>query len=123
MIVMLKFVYIVVIVIYLLMIGTWCFRYQISYRMTTGIDPDLITHNLTDQERENIDKAYRIRKTISNILLYSSVVVSVGSYIIMRNHWIDSRRVVKTAMVISGFIAIILILVNGIHFIPGPPIR
>ena len=120
---MLKFVYIVVIISYLFIIGIWCYRYLISYRRTTGIDPDLITHNLTDQERENINKAYRIRKTISNILLYSSVVLSVGSYIILRNHWIDSRGIVKTAMVISGFIAIILILVNGIHFIPGPPIR
>src|SRR3989337_389909 len=111
---MIKGIYIVIATLYLIIIGIWCYRYQISYRMTTGIDPDLITHDLTSQERDNIDKAYRIRRAISHILLYSSAALSAGSYIILRSQWLKPRVIVKVVMVISGVIAIILTLVNGI---------
>ncbi len=108
---------------YVGMVVGWCYRFPISYKIVGG-DPDLIENrDVTLVERDAIKKAYRIRLTISNILLYSSVLLSVGSYIILRNHLFEPSTVVKVIMVISGLIAIILILVNGIHFIPGSPIR
>jgi hypothetical protein len=91
--------------------------------MTTGKDPNLITHDFTNEERESVEKAYRIREAISATLLYSSVILALCSYIALRVGWMTPRSIVKSVFIISAIVAIVLILINGIHFIPGPPIR
>jgi hypothetical protein len=121
---MTKIIYIIFIILYIGIISGWCYRFPISYKLTNGSYNDLVVdHDFKETERDGIKKAYQIRQTISNILLYCSVMLSVSSYIIFRNHSIDPRIVAKIIMITSGLIAIILILVNGIHFIPGPLIR
>lgn len=121
---MLKIVFIIILFLYAGVIGIWCYRFTISYRLTNGSNHDLVVHHdFTEAEREGVKKAYRIRQTISNTLLYSSIFLSAGSFIILRNHWVEPGGIVKVVMYISGFIAVVLILVNGIHFVPGPPIR
>jgi hypothetical protein len=91
--------------------------------MTTGIDPNLITHDLTNEERESIEKAYGIRHAINNTLLYSSLIIAIGSYVALRLDWLKPRLLLKSVFIISAIVAIVLMLVSGIHFIPGPPIR
>ena len=121
---MLKIAITIILILYVGMIGIWCFRFPISYKITNGSNHDLVVdHDFTEREREGLEKAYQIRKILSNVLTFSSILVSVGSYISLRTKWIRTKTVLKIVMYISGFIAIVLILVNGIHFIPGPPIR
>lgn len=121
---MLKICLITLLLLYVGILAIWCYRFPISNKLTTGSYYELVVdHDFTEAEREDVKKAYDIRQTISNLLLYSSIVLSVGSYIALRNHWFEPRAIVKAALYISGAIAVILILVNGIHFIPGPPIR
>jgi hypothetical protein len=121
---MLKVLYIIIILIYVAIIGLWCYRFPISYKMTNGTYHDLVVdHDFTEAERDGVEKAYRIRQNISNILFFSSVVLSVISFTFLRNQWFQPVKIVKIVMIVAGIIALILILVNGIHFIPGPPIR
>jgi magnesium-transporting ATPase (P-type) len=108
--------------LYLAIISVWCFRFPISYNIVGG-DPDLIENrDLTNEEYSRLDEAYQIRSNVSNLLLYSSIFLCIGSYL-LRRHWIEHKRLLKTTMYLSGVIAVILILVQGIHFVPGPPIR
>lgn len=121
---MLKIVFIIIFLLYAGVIGVWCFRFPISYKLSNETYHALVVdHDFTDDEREDVEKAYRIRQVISNILLYSSMLLLVSSYTILRNHWIEPRIIVKVLLCVSGFITIVLMLVNGIHFIPEPPIR
>ena len=117
-----KIAVVISLLLYLVIIAVWCYRFPISYKVVGG-DPSLIENrDLTSKEYNRIDEAYRIRLKVSNLLLYSSLFVYMGSYI-LRRRWVEERRLLKTSMYLSGLIAVILILVNGIHFISGPPIR
>ncbi len=121
---MLKILFISIVFIYVVIIGMWCCRFPISYKLTNGSYHNLVVyHDFTKAEREGVEKAYRIRKNISNILLLSSILLSLLSYATLRSHLFEPANFVKAIMIVSGIIALILILVNGIHFIPGPPIR
>jgi hypothetical protein len=114
----------IILILYIGIIGIWCYRFPISYKLTNGSSHDLIVdHDFTKQEREGVEKAYYIRRTLSNALIFSSILLSLCSYIGLHKKWIRNKAIVKVVMYVSGLIAIVLILVNGIHFIPGPPIR
>jgi hypothetical protein len=98
-------------------------RYSISYKIV-GVKPDLIEErSLTHQEYKALEKATAIRKWSSKIFLYSSLFVVGISILFLRNHWFEPIVIVKVVMVVAGLITLLLILVNGISFIPGPPIR
>jgi hypothetical protein len=115
-------VIIIFLALYLSIILAWCFRFQISYNVVGG-DPDLIENrDLTNEEYSRLNEAYQMRTKISNLLLYSSIFLCIGSYLLFRNRT-KHRRLLKTTMYLSGVIAVILIFVQGIHFVPGPPIR
>ena len=117
-----KIAVVITFLLYLVIIAVWCYRFPISYKIVGG-DPSLIEYrDLTSEEYNIIDEAYRVRLKVSNLLFYSSLFVCISSYI-LRRRWVEERRLLKTSMYLSGLIAVILILVNGIHFIPGPPIR
>ena len=121
---MLKFLFVVIVFAYMAIIGIWCYRFPISYKLTNGTYHDLvIDHDFTEAERDGVEKANRIRKNISRILLFSSILLSIVSYLVLRNRWFEPVVMVKIIMIISTIIALILILVNCIRFIPGPPIR
>lgn len=118
-----KYIYIALIVLYIGMIAVWCMRYPISYKIV-GVKPDLIEErSLTHQEYKELEKATKIRQWCSKVFLYSSLFVFIISILFLRNHWFEPAIIVKVVMIVAGIIALILILVNGIHFIPGPPIR
>ena len=120
---MLKIAYIIIIALYIGIIISWLYRFPISYKIIGGNYNLIQNRDLTIAELDGLNRAYQIRQTISNILLYSSLLLSVGSFIILRNQWIKPGGIVKVVMYIAGFILVILILANSIHFIPGPPIR
>ena len=114
----------IILMLYVVIIGIWFFRFPISYKLTNGSYHDLVVdHDFTEKEREGLDKAYQIRQTISNVLIFSSILVSASCYISVCTKWFKPTTILKIVMFISGFIAILLTPVNGIHFIPGPPIR
>jgi hypothetical protein len=109
---------------YVALITVWCCKFPISYKLTNGTYHKLVLdHDFTKQELKGIEKAYRIRVIISKVLLYSSIFAWVVSYICFQKKWIRNNALVKIVMYVSAIIAIVLMLVNGIHFIPGPPIR
>jgi len=119
----LKYIYIGLIVLYTGMAAAWCMRYSISYKIV-GVKPDLIEErSLTHQEYEGLQKAAKIRQWCSQGFLYSSLLMFALSILFLRNHWLEPAIIVKVVMIVAGIIALILILVNGIHFIPGPPMR
>src|SRR5215831_14740703 len=119
----LKYCYIALIVIYIGIITLWSVRYPLSYRIV-GIKPDIIEErSLTFQEYLAEGRTVEIRQWSSNILLYASVAILITSIILLRKKWFNPLVVVKIVVIVAGIIALILILVNGIHFIPGPPIR
>jgi hypothetical protein len=121
---MTKALYIVLVILYLVILGVWCYRFPISYKLTTGINSNLILigRDLTFEERRATEEAFQIRTTISDVLLYSSLAVSIVSFLLIRT---NSRRpkLIKPIMILSIIIAVVLLLVEGVKFIPVPPIR
>ena len=118
---MIKIIYITILVLYIGIIGAWGYRFPISFRIVGG-DSSLITNrDLTNEGFESIDRSYEIRKIISDILIYSSLLLSVSSFVISRNKFIKPEKLVKIVMIVSGLIAVLLILINGIGFIPTGP--
>lgn len=118
-----KYTYIALIALYIGMIAVWCMRYPISYKIV-GVKPDLIEErSLTHQEYKGLEKATKIRQWCSKVFLYGSLLMFVISILFLRNHWYEPAIILKMVMIVTGIIALTLILVNGIHFIPGPPIR
>jgi hypothetical protein len=115
--------YIVIVIIYLAIIGAWCYRFPISYKATNGTYHDLVLdHNFTQEERNGLEKAYRIRVAISTTLMISSILISISSYVVLKKGWFQPAIYVKVITVIAAAIGLILILVNGIHFVPIGPI-
>jgi len=113
-----KFIYPALTILYLLIIVIWCYRFPLSYKVTTGINPNLITQDLTNKEREGVENALKIRQAISNTLLYSSAILALGSYIALRVEWLKPTLLIRSVFIVSVVIAFVLMIVNGIHFIP-----
>jgi hypothetical protein len=101
----------------------WSIRYPLSYKIV-GVKPDLIEErSLTHQEYKALERAVTIRQCSSKMLLYTSLLVFLTSIFFLRNKWFHPLILVKAVMTVAGIIAFFLILVNGIGFIPGSPIR
>lgn len=119
----LKYIYIVLVVLYIGIIAAWGIRYPLSHKIV-GVKPDLIEErSLTHQEYKALEKAVKIRQWCSKTLLYFSLLVFIVSFFFLRNEWFEPAIIVQIIMIVSGVIALMLILANGINFMPGPPIR
>src|ERR1700755_2927216 len=106
-----KVLFIGLTVIYALIMIVWCFRFPISYKATHGTYGDLVLdHNFTLLEMESLETAYHIRLTISKVLLYSSVLLFIASWIIRRKGSVEPQLLAKIVMIISGIIGGLLIL-------------
>lgn len=117
-----KAFYITVVILYLLLHIIYFLRFEISYRIVK-VRPELVEiRSLTDGERRELDKAYDIRVTISNIFLYSSIFVAIVSILVKRQKLFDYNLFVKIIIAISVGWSILLLLVGGIHFIPTGPL-
>ena len=87
-----KIAVVISLLLYLVIIAVWCYRFPISYKVVGG-DPSLIENrDLTSKEYNRIDEAYRIRLKVSNLLLYSSLFVYMGSYI-LRRRWVRKTTI------------------------------
>lgn len=114
---MIKILFLILLFIYGLIIASYCFKFPISYKLTNGNDHELkIDHDFTEKEREDDKKSYLIRQLISNTLLYSSSFMFLFSYFISKRNLFKPLIILKIAMYISSFIAILLFLINGVHF-------
>jgi hypothetical protein len=119
----LKNIYIALVILYIGMIAAWCIRYPLSYEIV-GVKPDLIEErSLTHQEYKILEKAVKIRQWSSKGLLYASLITAATSFVFLRKYWFEPVIIIKIVMIVAALIALILILVNGVHFVPGPPIR
>jgi hypothetical protein len=120
---MLKIIYIIMVVLYTAIITCWFYRYEISYRLTGG-DYSLVENkDLTMAELDGFERAYVVRTSINNILLYSSIALVLGNYGLRDRLWQRSRGFVKCITYVAAFIALILVLVHGIDFVSMPPVR
>jgi len=116
-----RIIYPIALFTYLLIAAVYAFKFEISYRIVQ-VRPELVAvRSLTTKEASELDRAYHIRITISTIFIYFSVLVALFSYILLKNNFFKPVLLLKVALGISLFVALILIIANGISFIPGPP--
>jgi hypothetical protein len=121
--IVLKYIYVILVAFYICIIAVWCMRYSLSYKIV-GVKSDLIEErSLTHEKHKAIQNSFEIRQSFSKILLYTSFFTFIASFFFLRNKWFKQVTVVKAIMISAGVIVLILMLVNGIHFIPSPPIR
>jgi hypothetical protein len=114
--------YIVLIIAYAIIIVTFFAKFEISYRMV-GVRPELVQQRtLTLEENTLLNKAEVIRHTISFLLLSFSVIMAIISAIIWYFHLYKPLIIPKLVLGISILWALLLIIVNGIHFVPTAPV-
>lgn len=116
--------FIIALLMYAGIIAAWLLKFPISYKLSNGSFHELLVdHDFTSAERDGVAKAYRIRQTISAVLQIGSVVVFGGMYFLKRDQTGRIKTFAKWVMLIAALFAIVLTLVNGIHFIAPSPIR
>lgn len=115
--------YIALIIAYAVMFVAYFFKYEISYRMVKVRPEIVMQRSLTQEEYKELKRAEIIRHRINFFMLLSSIIIAVVSAIFWYFNLFSPPAVVKIVFIISGLWAIILMVVNGIHFIPNPPIR
>ncbi len=121
---MLKLIFLFFVIIHFVLIGVWGFKFPISYKFTNGTYSDIIVdHDFSNVERESIEKAFVIRKIISNLLLYYSLALTLLSFVIFHRDLIMPNNFVRIVMYFSSLITLLLIIISKINFIPGSPIR
>lgn len=120
---MIRAFYIVLIVAYAIMFVSYFMKYEISYRIVK-VRPEIVEQrSLTYEEYKGLKKAEIIRNRINFFMLLSSIIIAGVSAIVWYFNLFNPLIVIKIVFIISGLWAIILMIVNGIHFIPNPPIR
>ena len=118
-----KVIYIVVLFLYTIIGIVYLSRAEVSYRVVK-VRPELVEErSLTQDEVAALDRAYIIRRTISTIFICCSIVIALFSFILLRYNLFTPVLLLKIVMWVSFLSALVLIIANGVHFIPGPPIR
>ena len=120
---MIKYGYILAIILYLLIILTFIFKFEISYRIVK-VRPELVeVRSLTFTEYKSLQKAEQIRFQIFDLTLISSIVFAVFSAAVFYSKKFKPLLFPRIFLWLSAVLAILLFLVNQIHFIPHAPIR
>jgi len=118
---MIKVIYPIVLLLYVLIGIVYLSKFEISYRIVK-VRPQLVeVRSLTQDEVKALDRAYIIRTTISTIFICSSILVALFSFILLKYSLFTPVLLLKIVFGVSLFSAVVLIIVNGINFIPGPP--
>jgi hypothetical protein len=117
-----KSLFVVLLTSYLIVTVIYFFRFELSYQII-NVRPDLVEiRDLTNSERDSLDKAQNIRISISNIFLGFSIAVAILSFIMKKIKVYSSVRLINIIIAVGIFWSIILVLVKGIHFIPTGPL-
>lgn len=117
-----KFLYLGLTISYLIIVCIYFLRFEVSYRIVDARPEIIQVRDLTKAEFRGLKRAEKIRETISRIFLYFSICMATISAAL----WYFKPYPVLIFIIIfflSLFWALILIVVNGIKFIPTPPIR
>jgi hypothetical protein len=110
-------------VLYILTIVAHLFSFEISYRIVK-VRPEIVkVRDLTYAEHKGLERAQRIRNNIGRALLYFSLVITIISGLIWYFKPYEPTTFVKVLFFVGLFWTILLKIVQGIHFIPLPPIR
>ena len=111
-----KIIFIVLIVIYVLSIGLFMNKYEISYRVM-GVNPNLVEErNLTNDEMKNILKAETFRIHFGTVMLIFSLLTMVASTIVLYFKLFDKVFLIKLLLIISIIMFLLLALAKSIHF-------
>lgn len=120
---MLKFIYFVALFSYVVVLGTYLMKFEVSYRIVK-VRPEIIeTRSLSFQEYKALKRAETIRKAIINLTLIGSIVIALFSGILWYFKLFTPLIVPIIVVIISTLFALVLVIVNSIHFIPHSPIR
>ena len=120
---MIKIIYITVVVLYLLFFVVFLFKSDITYTICK-VNPNLIKiRSLTNEEFYDLEAAQKIIRTIPVWFMITSFVVAFISGLFLYFDLVEMKQVVKFVFKFSLIVAIILFIINGINFIPMPPIR
>jgi hypothetical protein len=118
---MIKIIYPIVLLIHVLIGIIYFTKFEISYKIVK-VSPELVeVRSLTQNEVKALDKAYIIRATISTIFICSSVLVALFSFFLLKYNLFTPVLLLKISFGLSLLSALVLIVANGINFIPGPP--
>jgi hypothetical protein len=113
----------ILLVVYLLVWVLYFFRAELSF-IDAGVTPDTIDErSLTNEEYYRLENSIILRTQISNIFQYSSLVMAILTFVLLRLKKIDKRKLAVVTSVICSIIFAGLLLVKGIHFVPHAPIR
>ncbi len=118
-----KILYLILTISYLIAVCIYFLRFEISYRIVDARPEIVKVRDLTPKEYKGLERAEKIRKTISRTLLYFSICVAIISAAIWYFKPYPISVYIKIMFFLSLFWALLLIVVNGIKFIPTPPIR
>ena len=118
---MIKIIYFSVLLVYLTLGVVYFSKFEISYRIVK-VRPELVEkRSLTQDEVKALDRAYKIRVSISNVFIFASILIALISFALLKYDLFSPTWLLKVVLVISLLIGLILIIANGINFIPGPP--
>lgn len=120
---MVRAVYIILMIIYAASLVAYFSRYEISYRLL-DVNPGIVNQrSLTYEEYYRLKDAESMMRRISSCVMWASIAFFFVSVAVSRIDAGLPASVPKFLMFVSGSMAIVLILVEGIHFIPTSPIR
>ena len=116
-----KKIYTVFILLYMIVIIGFFFKYELSYIMT-NLSPNVIDHrDFTNSEMESFKKAISIRKVIVNTLFIFSIAISIFSRYVISHQIFKSGIFPRTIFAISVAIVLIIALARSINFIGVSP--
>jgi|GEM_PF-6224514 hypothetical protein len=118
-----RYIYLILIISYAIIFVAYCFKFEISYRIVQ-VRPEMVEkRSLSFDEYNRLNEADLIRRQVTLLLLMASAVVMVISITIWYFQLFKPTLLPKIVMVFSGLCALILAILNNIHFIPHAPIR
>jgi hypothetical protein len=120
---MIKIIYIVIVIFYFLFFIVYLFKSDVIYTLFK-VNPNLIKiRSLTREEFYALEAAHKLIRQIPVWFMIISFVVAIISGIINYFDLIEIKHTVKFIFKFSLIAAIILFIIDGINFIPMPPIR
>jgi hypothetical protein len=123
--IIIKYFYMGLLSLYMISICSFFCKFSLSYRIVgiTQVLIDQTERDLTDSEYKAIEKSLVIRKTITNIFLFMSLLTFVLSGILFYFRLFTQVTLLKIVLVISFCLLIFLLVIKGINFVPNMPIR
>lgn len=118
---MTKFSFISIFFFYLLMILLFLYKIDFSYWIENIKEWNGVTW-LSDNDVNKFKKAYEIQENIRLALIFSSSIMTVFSYIIIKNKLLKPLNIIKVIFYFSLIIFLLLVIIGSSNFIPYGPL-